>query len=155
VAEEAAIVYSRAQLAERLATWPGNDGVMTWGLVVVGAVPTASELAAAKEAGHLCDKVVAVRLEQGKAVPVGYAEALRAAGVDMVWVVREISGEVRVDVGVEEPRWGKDGGTALVQAITTVLPQLVVASRGHLGLVRMLRAILDGLGDLFVLRLVD
>lgn len=155
MAEEAAIVYSRAQLAERLATWPGNDGVMTWGLVVVGSTPTASELAAAREAGHLCDKVAAVRLEQGKAVSPGYAEALRAAGVDLVWVVRDVAGHVKVDVGVEEPRWGKDGATALVQAVTTVLPQLVVASRGHLGLVRMLRNVLDGLGDLFVLRLVD
>lgn len=155
MADEAAVVFSRAQLAERLATWPGNDGAMTWGLVVVGAVPSASELAAAKEAGHLCDRVVAVRLDKGKAVAPGYAEALRSAGVDMVWVARELSGRVKVDVGVEEPRWGEEGATALVQAVTTVLPTLVVASRGHVALVRMLRNILDGLGDLFVLRLVD
>lgn len=145
------VVTSRVALAERLAAWPGNDGLMTWALVVVGAVPSAGELDAAREAGKLCDAVVAVRLACGKPVAPKFAETLRAAGVDMVWVPKDVSGPVRVDVGVDLP---EGGATLILQAIMAVLPTLVLVPRGALPVVRALRNIQSGLGELFSLRIV-
>ena len=45
--DAAVVVYSRQALGERLASWPGNTGDVTWALVVAGALPSAAELAAA------------------------------------------------------------------------------------------------------------
>lgn len=150
MADEAVIVYSRAQLAERLGNWPGNDGDMTWGVVMCGAIPTAAELAAMKQAASLCDRIVCLRLfDRERPVAPGFAATLRSAGVDVVWVAKEVEGPVQIDVGVAE--LGKDAGLIL-QTVTTVLPVLVVVPRGALSVVRACRNIQTGLGDLFSLR---
>lgn len=152
MAEEAAIVHTRTALAERLTNWPGNNGDMTWAVVCCGALPTAGELTAMKQAGTLCDRVVCLRLtDRERAVAPGFAATLRAAGVDIVWIAKDIAGPVKADVGVEELG---DGGTLLLQAITTVLPVLVVLPRGAMSVIRACRNIQAGLGDLFSLRVV-
>lgn len=155
----AVLVRTRADLAAHLARWPNNDGDMTWGLVVLGAAPHAGELAAAREAGKLCDAVVGVRLPaDGKLdvpLPPNFAQVVRAAGVDMVWVPREVTGAVRVKLGVESGLGAVEGtSTLLLQAVATVLPLLVVASRADLPTVRALRNLQGSLGDIFTLRLV-
>lgn len=149
--DEAVIVHSRAQLAERLGNWPGNDGEMTWGVVFCGALPTAAELAAMKQAASMCDRIVCVRLfDRERPVAPAFAATLRSAGVDIVWVAKpDVEGPVRIDVGVEE--LGQGAGLIL-QAATTVLPVLVVVPRGALAVVRACRNIQAGLGDLFSLR---
>jgi hypothetical protein len=155
MAEASTVVYSRAALADRLANWPGAGADTTWALVTVGAMPSGGELAAAREAAKLCDRVVALRLEPGKPVAPGYAETLRSAGVDIVWVPKELTGPVRVDVGVTDKLVGTDGPTLALQAVTTVLPNLVVVPRGNVAVVRVFRNILAGLGELFTLRFVE
>lgn len=153
MAEEAAVVHSRLALGERLASWPGNDGETTWALVLCGAIPTAAEMSAMRQAASLCDRVVCVRLfDRTRPVAPGFAATLRSAGVDIVWVAKEeLVGPVKVDVGVKE--LGEAGGI-LVQAVMTVLPLLVVVPRGALSVVRACRNIQNGLGDLFSLRVV-
>lgn len=152
MAEEAVIVHSRVALAERLAQWPSNDGDMTWAIVTCGAIPTAADMAAMRQAATLCDRVVCLRLfDRERAVAPGFAETLRSAGVDIVWVATDVAGPVKIDVGVKE--LGEAAGL-LLQAITTVLPVLVVVPRGALSVVRACRNIQAGLGDLFSLRVV-
>lgn len=153
---EAVVVTGRLALAERLASWVGS-GDETWGLVFLGAMPSAGELEAAKEASRLCDRVVGVILgtrnrEQGTrgvVVAPKMAEICREAGCDVIWVPKEVEGHVKVEVGVD----GIDG-TLLTQAVMTVLPMLVVAHRREVALIRALRNITGGLGDVFSLRLV-
>jgi len=154
-APAAAVAATRQALAQRLAAWPGNDGAMTWALVVVNGVPTAGQLAAARQAGTLCDGVVALRLPAGAPVAPQFDETLRAWGVDVVWVPRAAEGPLRADAGVDDPLLGKDAATLAVQAVATVLPNLVVASRGDIPAVRLMRNLLAGLGDMFVLRVCD
>ena len=148
----AAVVLSRLKLAERLAAWPSSDGLMTWALVVVSPVPSAAELDAAREAGKLCDAVAALCPTMNLPTAPNLPEVLRSAGVDIVWVAKEAVGPVSVDVGVSE--MAGDGATLLLQAVTTVLPTLVVAPRTNVPLIRACRNILNGLGDLFSLRLL-
>lgn len=152
-AEPAVVVYSRSVLGERLAAWPGNNGDVTWALVVAGAIPTAGELAAMKEASGLCDRVVCVRLrDRNRPVAPNYAETLRSAGVDVVWLAREeVDGPVRMDLGVDELG---EGATILFQAVMAALPLLVVVPRGDIPLVRACRNLQAGAGDLFSLRVV-
>jgi hypothetical protein len=105
-----------------------------------------------RQAASLCDRVVCVRLfDRERPVAPGFAETLRSAGVDIVWVAKEVEGPVKIDVGVDE--LGAGGGL-LLQAVTTVLPVLVVVPRGAIALVRACRNIQAGLGDLFSLRVV-
>lgn len=146
------VVYSRTALAEKLTNWPGNDGEMTWAVVCCGGIPTAGELSAMRQAATLCDRVVCVRLfDRERPVAPGFAETLRAAGVDIVWLAKGVEGPVVVDVGVDELG---EGGALLLQAVTTTLPVLVVVPRGAIGVVRACRNIQAGLGDLFSLRVV-
>lgn len=152
MAEAAVVVHTRTALAERLMSWPGNDGDMTWAVVCCGGIPTAGELSAMKQAGTLCDRVVCVRIfDRERPVAPQFAETLRAAGVDIVWIAKDVEGPVKIDVGVQELG---EGAGLLLQAVTTVLPVLVVVPRGALGLVRACRNIQAGLGDLFSLRVV-
>jgi hypothetical protein len=158
-APAAVIVRSRSDLAQRLAIWPGNTADTTWGFVVMSVVPTAGELAAAREAGRLCDVVAAVRLPaDGKlSAPLApnFAQVIRAAGVDVVWIPKDITGPVRVNLGVEQGLGADETlSTLLMQAVMAVLPTLAVASRADLHTVRALRNLQAGLGDLFSLRLV-
>lgn|GEM_PF-6883406 len=149
----AIVVTSRLKLAERLAMWPSNDGLMTWALVVVSPVPSPAELGACREAAKLCDAVVALCITMNLPLAPNFAEVVRSGGVDMVWVAKEAVGPVVADVGVTE--LAGDGATLLLQAVTTVLPTLVVVPRGNLLVIRACRNILNGLGDLFSLRLLD
>ncbi len=150
--EEAVIVQTRTALAERLSNWVGNDGDMTWAVVVCGAIPTAGELQAMRQAATLCDRVVCVRLfDRARAMAPGFAGTLRSAGVDIVWLAKDVAGPLKVDVGVDELG---EAGMLLLQAITTVLPVLVVVPRGAIGVVRACRNIQASLGDLFSLRVV-
>lgn len=153
MAEGAIVVTSRLQLAERLTAWPGNDGEMTWAVVACGALPTAAEMAAMKQAATLCDRVVCVRLfDREKTVAPKFAETVRSGGADIVWIAKPaVEGPVKLDVGVAELG---EGAAILLQAITTVLPVLVVVPRGNVGLVRACRNIQAGLGDMFSLRIV-
>lgn len=144
----AVVVTSRQQLAERVANWPGDDG-MTWALVFVGGIPDAGQLMACREAAKLCDRVAVLRLGEGKAIPPKFAETLREAGADMVWVPQEAKGHVSVDVGVE-----RVDGTLILQAVMAVLPLLVVAHRTDMHLVRALRNIQGSFGELFSLRVL-
>lgn len=143
---------TRAELQQRVAEWPDAAGDSSWALCFASVVPAAGEMAALREAAKLCDRVVLARLTPDRVLPPTYAEVASAAGADLLWCPRELTGHVRADVGVE----GVDGitSTLLLQAITTVLPNLVVAPRGNLPLVRALRNMLHGLGDMFVLRVV-
>ncbi len=147
------MVFSRLQLAEKLSAWPDKAGDMTWAVVACGALPTAAEMAAMKQAATLCDRVVCVRLfDRERAVAPKFAETVRSAGVDIAWVAKEaVEGPVKLDVGVAELG---EGAAILLQAITTVLPVLVVVPRASVGLVRACRNIQAGLGDLFSLRIV-
>lgn len=143
------MVTSRQALAEKLANWPGGEND-SWGMVFMGAVPSGTELAAAQEAAKLCDRVVGVVMKGHKgAVAPKMAETCRAAGCDVVWVPKEITGFAKVDVGVD----GIDG-TLMAQAVMSVLPMLVVAHRGEVALIRALRNFQGGLGEVFSLRLV-
>lgn len=152
---EAVVVTSRQALAERLAGWGNVDE--TWGVVFLGPVPSTGELEAAKEAARLCDRVVGVVLgtrnqepgTRGRAVAPKMAEVCREAGCDIIWVPQEVSGHVKVDLGVE----GVDG-TLMAQALMTVLPMLVVVHRREVAVIRALRNFVGGLGDVFSLRLV-
>ena len=153
MAEEAIVVHSRMALAEKLTNWVGNDGDMTWGVVCCGAIPTAGELSAMRQAASLCDRLVCVRIfDRERAVAPGFAETLRSAGVDIVWVAKDVVGPVKIDLGVDELG---EGGALLLQVVTTVLPVLVVVPRGAIPLVRACRNIQAGLGDLFSLRVVN
>ncbi|MBI1309636.1 MAG: hypothetical protein GC129_07335 [Proteobacteria bacterium] len=154
MAEGAVVVTGRAQLAQRLADWPGGGGA-TWAVGFVGAVPSGSELAALKEAARLCDRVVAVvrrneerGSEVARRVAPGMAEMCREAGADIVWVPKGEKAFVSVDCGVE----GVDG-TLVAQAVMTVLPMLVVVPRADVALIRALRNIQGGLGEVFSLRI--
>lgn len=150
--EEAVVVHSRTALAERLTNWVGNNGDMTWAVVACGAIPTAGELQAMRQAATLCDRVVCVRLfDRTRAIAPGFAATLRSAGVDIVWMAKDVAGPVKIDLGVDELG---EGGGLLLQAITTVLPVLVVVPRGAIAVVRACRNIQAGLGDLFSLRVV-
>lgn len=153
MADEAIVVYSRVALAERLSQWPGNDGDITWGIVACGALPTAEELSAMKQAASLCDRIVCVRLfDRERPVAPNFAETLRSAGVDIVWVAKpKVEGPVQIDVGVAELG---EGAAIILQAVTTVLPVLVVAPRAAVGFVRACRNIQASFGDLFSLRIV-
>ncbi len=150
---EAQVVTSRLQLAEKLAAWPGNNGDVTWAVVACGVLPTAADMAAMKQAATLCDRVVCVRLfDRDKPVAPKFAEIVRSGGADIVWVAKEaVEGPVKLDVGVAELG---EGAAILLQAVTTVLPVLVVVPRGNVGLVRACRNIQSGLGDMFSLRIV-
>lgn len=149
---EVPVVVARADLQRRVAEWPDAAGDTSWALCFASVVPDAGELAALREAARLCDRVVLARLTPDRVLPPTYARVAAEAGADVLWCPREVAGHVRLDVGVD----GVDGVTAtlLVQAVTTVLPNLVVAPRGNLPLVRSLRNVLHGLGDMFVLRVV-
>lgn len=148
MAESSVVVATRVLLAERLANWPGVGNV-SWALVFFSAVPGAGELAACREAAKLCDKVVGVRLSDDKRVAPKLAETCRGAGCDLLWVPRAVEGHVTVDCGVAGLN-----GTLMTQAVMTVLPTLVVAHRTDLPLIRALRNISGGLGEVFSLRIV-
>lgn len=76
------------------------------------------------------------------------AEMCREAGADIVWVPKGEKAFVSVDCGVE----GVDG-TLVAQAVMTVLPMLVVVPRADVALIRALRNIQGGLGEVFSLRI--
>ncbi|TKW60401.1 MAG: hypothetical protein DI628_05655 [Blastochloris viridis] len=153
MAEVAVVVTSRQQLATRLANWPDNEGEQSWGLVFCGGVPTASELMAMREASRLVDRLVCVRLfDRERPVAPQFDEVLRGAGVDLVWVPKDVDGPARVDLGVDE--LGEEGATLLLQAVMHVMPLLVVVPRNGLSLVRACRNIQASFGDSFSLRIV-
>lgn len=145
----AVVVTSRTQLAERVAGWGAGEESVTWALVFVGSIPDAGQLMACREAAKLCDRVAVLRLGEGKALPPKFAETLREAGADMVWVPQEAPGHVSVDVGVE-----RVDGTLILQAVMAVLPLLVVVHRTDMHLVRALRNIQGSFGELFSLRIL-
>ena len=146
------LIFSRNDLQKRLAEWPGAEDDTTWALCFGSALPSAGELAAIREGAKLCDRVAVARLLPDRVLPPNYADVLLEAGADLLWCPREVAGKVRVDVQVE----GVDAkaATLITQALITVLPNLVVVERGNLPLVRALRNIQGGLGDLFTLRAV-
>ena len=153
MADVAVVTRTRAELAARLADWPGNDGDISWGLVFCGGVPTAAELSAMREASHLVDRLVCLRIfDRERPVAPHFDEVLRGAGVDIVWVPHKVDGPARVSLGVDE--LGEEGATLLAQAVMHVMPLLVVVPRHALGLVRACRNFQAGLGDSFSLRLV-
>ena len=153
MAESAVVVRTRAELAERLASWPGNEGDISWGLVFCGGVPTASELEAMRAASKLVDRVVCLRIfDREKTVAPQFDEVLRSAGVDIVWVPQDVEGPATVDLGVKE--LGGEGATLLAQAVMGVMPLLVVVPRASLALVRACRNFQAGFGDTFSLRIV-
>ncbi len=154
MADVAVVVRTRAELAARLAEWPGNEGDESWGLVFCGGVPTAGELGAMRQASKMVDRLVCVRMfDRERPVAPGFDELLRGAGVDLVWVPAHVDGPLRADVGVAE--LGEEGATLLLQAVTTVMPLLVMVPRGALPMVRACRNVMAGLGEMFSLRVVE
>jgi hypothetical protein len=153
MAEVAVVVTSRQQLAARLASWPDNEGDLSWGLVFCGGVPTAGELMAMREASRLVDRLVCLRIfDRERQVAPQFDEVLRSAGVDIVWVAKDVDGPARVDLGVDE--LGEEGATLLAQAVMQVMPLLVVVPRSGLSLVRACRNMQASFGDSFSLRVV-
>ncbi|MCP5404646.1 MAG: hypothetical protein H6922_00255 [Pseudomonadaceae bacterium] len=146
------VVFKRTDLQQRLADWPDGGADTSWALCFGSVVPAAGELAAIREAARICDRVVVARLTPDRVVPPTYAAVVAEAGADILWCPREVAGHVRVDAGVEE--LDATTATLLAQAVFTVLPNAVVVPRTNLPLVRALRNILHGLGEVFVLRLV-
>lgn len=146
------VVHSRNELQKRLAEWPDADEATSWALAFGSALPTPGELMAMREAAKTCDRLVVARLLPDRVLPPTYAGVVEEAGGDVLWCPREVSGHVRLDVGVE----GVDtvAATLMLQAVATVLPNLVVVEKAHLALVRAMRNIQNGLGDMFTLRVV-
>jgi hypothetical protein len=154
-AAAAVVVHTRTQLAERLANWPVPAGQqaaeISWGLVFCSAIPTAAELAAMRECAKICDRVAAVRLadvqRSAPVVPPQLAVTLRSAGVDVVWLPTELVGPMRVELGVAGIQ-----ATLLLQAVSAVLPLLVVVHRADVALLQALRNLQASLGELFTVR---
>ncbi|MFZ2586619.1 MAG: hypothetical protein WAZ18_00625 [Alphaproteobacteria bacterium] len=146
------ILTSRPDLQRRLAEWPDAAPDTSWALCFGSALPTPGELAAVREAVKVCDRAVLARLLPDRVLPPTYGKVAEDAGADVLWVPREVQGHVQVDVGV--PEVPTASATLILQAITTVLPNLVVVERANLPLIRALRNIQHGLGDMFVLRVV-
>jgi hypothetical protein len=146
------LIFTRQDLQTRLANWPDSKPDTTWALCFGSVLPSAGELSAIREAAKLCDKVVVARLLPDRLLPPTYAQVVAEAGADLLWVPKEVSGHVRVDVQVE----GVDtaAATLVTQALITVLPLLVVIDRTNLPLVRTLRNLQGGLGEIFTLRAV-
>lgn len=146
------LIFTRNDLQTRLAEWPDAKGDTTWALCFGSAIPSAGEVAAIREAARLCDKVVVARLLPDRILPPTYAKVIEEAGADLLWAPREVAGHVRINVHVE----GVDekAATLITQALITVLPLLVVIDRTNLPLVRTLRNIQGGLGEIFTLRAV-
>jgi hypothetical protein len=146
------LILTRADLQKRVAEWPEGKEDTTWALCLGGAVVSAGEVAAIREAAKVCDRVAVARLTPDKVLPPTYMKVVKEAGADLLWTPTEVSGKVRVEVqgeGVDAPT-----ATLLMQALVTVLPNLVVVERANLPLTRALRALQAGLGDLFTLRVV-
>lgn len=146
------LVFSRSDLQRRLAEWPDAGVDTSWALCFGSVLPTAGEVAAIREAAKICDRVVVARLLPDRVIPPTYAKVVEDAGADVLFCPRELTGHVRVEVGV--PEVDAAAATLIMQVLSTTLPNLVVAERGNLPLIRALRNIQHGLGDLFVLRVV-
>lgn len=148
----ATIAHTHTQLATQLANWPNTTPETTWALVFIGPIPSGAELAAAREAAKLCDKVAALRLQPpGKTYPIPpqLAETARTAGIDLLWIPNgKESSPVTVNAGVDGIN-----ATHVAQALYTVLPLLVVAPRGNVPLIRTLRNLQSHLANTFTLRL--
>lgn len=148
---------TRGELQRKLADSPWvNTAETSWAVVFVSSIPTAPETDAVRQAAKVCDRVVAVRAVPDNKLPAklqaSVQATLAAAGADALWLPTEVAGFGRFDAGVES--LDATTSTLILQAITTVLPNLVVAPRGNVALVRALRNIGGTLGDLFTLRLV-
>jgi hypothetical protein len=152
-------VYTRSALqsvlAEGLRThgWTEAD---SWSVVFMSAVPAAAELEALRTAARLTDRVVVVRLltdaKPAAAFLAHLHSVLQPAGADVLWLPTEVSGWLRITTGVDALT--SEQATLLLQAITTVLPGLVVAPKTNVALVRALRNMLASLGEVFSLRLI-
>jgi hypothetical protein len=152
-------VYTRSALQSLLAEgarthgWSEGD---SWSVVFISAVPEANELAALRAAAKLTDRVAVVRLLLDAKPPAKllnlFHTTLQPAGADCLWLPTDVSGWLRITTGVDALT--PEQATLLLQAITTVLPGLVVAPKTNVALVRALRNVLASLGELFSLRLV-
>lgn len=146
----ALVVVTRGKLAEAVARVSTPDN--SWALCWCSAVPTAAELAAVKEAARVCDRVAVVRLAPDVPVVARVDEGLGEAGADVVWVPHEVQGRVRVVVdgeGVSEA-----AATLMVQALCTVLPNVVMVPRAPATVVRTLRALELSLGDMLSMKII-
>ncbi len=147
------LFFTRTDLQTRVAEWPASTPDTSWALcIMAGAIPGAGELRAIREAAKICDRVAVVKLDFSKtAWPSSVLDGLEKAGADILWCPREAP-KGTLNVGVEKTDAGQT--LVLMQAITAVLPNLVMADRTHLLIVRVLRNILTTFGDLFTLRVV-
>lgn len=148
---EAIVTFTREKLAEVLANWPGT-GEATWAMSFISAAPTASEIAAIREAAKLCDRVVVARLMPKKPVLPGLAGVIREAGGDVLWLPKDLAGRVRISI--EDEKADVETYSLMAQAVLTVLPNLVVVPRGSVEVIRALRALQGSWGEIFTLRML-
>lgn len=157
---------SRQELANLLTSFAHSKaGDTSFALVFVGgALPTA-EVTAIKEAVKICDVVVAVwlpalaRPSKGKkeATPPGesYHAALQKIGVDVFALLP--NSETACTVEMHEKALKLDTtnmATTVLQAITTVLPNVLIIPRPHIKLIQVSRKLLNTFGALTVIRAV-
>jgi len=142
----------------------GKPADTSFALVFVGgALPTA-EVTAIKEAVKICDVVVAVWLPalarpakgQAKVSAPGesYHAALQKLGVDIFALLPEEGTAAHVVLHDKRTNVTPETTTALLQGITTVLPNLVVIPRVHVQISATVRKLMSTFGDLAAIRTV-
>jgi hypothetical protein len=153
----AVVVRTRAELTARVAEWPGSATNTTWALVFVSEIPTAAELAAARQAAKICDRVAAVVRPhdptKGARVTPQFAALVRAAGVDLAWV-GGVEKSRMLDVTLGGTDMAGVDGRLILQALLAVLPLAVVVHAADMGVIRALRVVQGELGELAVVRIV-
>ena len=147
------VALTRHRLGEVVGQWPNADGDTSWAVVFASVVPTAGEMSAMREAARICDRVVVARLTPDRVGPPKLAETVREAGVDVLFMPKEVVGRVQVSLAGEKVTPAVV--TLMMQTLLTVLPMVVVVSRADVEVIRVLRGITASMGDFFDMRLVD
>ena len=154
------VTKNRSELARKLtaliATKPADT---SFGLVFVGNNLIEAEISAIKEAAKLCDIVIAVWLPELSRPQKGQKEAsfpsdsfqlaLQKLGVDIFAHLPKENTTVSLTTSVKNIN-----ATIVLQALTTVMPNLVVTPRYHKALIVTLQDIQKNFGDLCVMRVV-
>lgn len=149
--DAALVVRTRTELARRVAEWPETDTALgtSWALVLVHEIPTASDIAAMREAAKICDRVACVRPLPDKVIPPRLAEVLGDAGVDVLWVPAALVGAGRVKGAGDETL-----ATFMLQALLAVLPLAVVLPKGETTWAGTLKGLYESFGEVSPLRIV-
>lgn len=142
----------------------GKPADTSFALVFVGGGLPTAEVAAIKEAVKICDVVVAAwlpalaRPAKGQASVAApgesYHAALKRLGVDIFTLLPEDGTAAHVTLHDKRTTVTPETTTAILQGITTVLPNLVVIPRVHVQISATARKLMFTFGDLAAIRTV-